>query len=68
MNLVVEVKGFRNTNAQLKAQTMRKLWVPGVNHLGTSGRWAFAEFIDVYAIEAAFGKLVSAFTRVHQPA
>jgi type III restriction enzyme len=58
LNLIVEVKGFRGTDAQLEAKTMRKLWVPGVNNLGAYGRWAFAEFIDVYKIEAAFGKLV----------
>jgi type III restriction enzyme len=29
-------------------------WVPGVNHLGTHGRWAFAEFTEVYRIEADF--------------
>jgi type III restriction enzyme len=58
LNLIVEVKGFRGTDAQLKAETMRKLWVPGVNNLGTHGRWAFAEFIDVYQIEAAFGELI----------
>jgi type III restriction enzyme len=52
----------------LKAETMRKLWVPGVNNLGTAGRWAFAEFLDVYAIEAAFATLIAAATAVHEPA
>jgi type III restriction enzyme len=33
LNLIVEVKGFRGIDAQLKAETMRKLWVPGVNKL-----------------------------------
>ena len=28
--------------------------MPGVNHLGTHGRWAFAEFTEVYQIEADF--------------
>jgi type III restriction enzyme len=32
--------------------------VPGVNNLGTFGRWAFAEFRDVFEIEKAFAKLV----------
>ncbi len=68
LNLIVEIKGFRGTDAQLKAETMRKLWVPGVNNLGTHGRWAFAEFIDVYQIEAAFGELIDGFARVPQPA
>jgi type III restriction enzyme len=37
-------------------------WVPGVNNLGTHGRWAFAEFADVYRIEADFkAKVESAF-------
>jgi type III restriction enzyme len=58
INLVLETKGFRGQDAQLKAETMKKLWVPGVNNLGEYGRWAFAEFRDVYEIEAAFGKLV----------
>ena len=58
LNLIVEIKGFRGTDAQLKAETMRALWVPGVNNLGAFGRWAFAEFRDVYEIEAAFAKLI----------
>jgi hypothetical protein len=33
---------------------MDTYWVPGVNHLGTHGRWAFAEFTEVYEIEADF--------------
>ena len=34
-------------------------WVPGVNNLGTFGRWAFAEFKEsVYAIAANFDALI----------
>ena len=58
LNLVVETKGYRGLDAQLKAETMATLWVPGVNNLGTFGRWAFAEFSDVYEIEKAFAKMV----------
>ena len=29
---------------------METLWIPGVNRLGTCGRWAFAEFRDVYTM------------------
>ena len=58
LNLIVEIKGYRNNDAQLKADTMRKFWIPGVNHLGRFGRWAFAEFTAVYEIEAAFGQLI----------
>jgi type III restriction enzyme len=31
-----------------------------VNHLGTHGRWAFAEFTDVYRIESDFKAKVAA--------
>jgi type III restriction enzyme len=39
---------------------METYWVPGVNHLGTHGRWAFAEFTEVYQIEADFAENVEA--------
>lgn len=54
LHLVVEIKGFRGEDAKEKKSTMDTYWVPGVNHLGTYGRWAFAEFRDVYEIEADF--------------
>ena len=37
---------------------MDTYWVPGVNNLGTYGRWAFAEFTEVYQIEADFKAMV----------
>lgn len=58
LNLVLETKGYRGLDAQVKAATMRDLWVPGVNALGAHGRWAFEEFRDVYAIQDEFGGLV----------
>jgi type III restriction enzyme len=58
LNLVLETKGFRGKDAQIKAETMKALWVPGVNNLATQGRWGFAEFTDVHEIEAAFDRLV----------
>lgn len=58
LHIVVETKGYRGLDAQFKAETMETMWVPGVNALGSWGRWAFAEFRDVYAIEAEFAKLV----------
>ena len=58
LNLVLETKGWRKGDAQLKASTMRNRWVPGVNNLGSFGRWAFAEFTDVWEIEAGFAELV----------
>jgi type III restriction enzyme len=58
LNLVVEIKGYRGGDARLKAGTMRKLRVPGVNNLGRLGRWAFAGFTHIYEIEARFGELI----------
>jgi type III restriction enzyme len=58
LNLILETKGYRKGDAQLKAETMKTMWVPGVNNLGTYGRWAFAEFTDVFEIESSFAALV----------
>jgi type III restriction enzyme len=33
--------------------------VPGVNNLGTYGRWAFAELTEVFEINAEFHRLVT---------
>ncbi len=58
LNLVLETKGYRKGDAQLKAETMKTMWVPGVNNLGTHGRWAFAEFCDMPLIEQDFASLI----------
>ena len=50
LNLVAEVKGYRREDAKEKKSTRETYWVPGVNHIGGYGRWAFAEFTDVYVI------------------
>jgi type III restriction enzyme len=60
---VIEIKGFRGEDAKEKAETMRDYWVPGVNNLGSVGRWAFAELTEVFQIEAEFGQLVAALGR-----
>jgi type III restriction enzyme len=59
LNLVLETKGYRKGDAQLKAETMKTLWVPGVNNLGAFGRWEFAEFTDIFEIDQAFATLVN---------
>lgn len=58
LNLIVEIKGYRGEDAKVKADTMLKYWVPGVNNLGSYGRWEFAEFTAVFEIESEFNKLV----------
>ncbi len=58
LQLVIEIKGYRREDAKEKKLAMETYWVPGVNHLGTFGRWAFAEFRDVFDIESGFEKKV----------
>ena len=58
LRLVVEIKGYRGEDARQKAATMETYWVPGVNNLEEHRRWAFAEFRDVYAIQADFAATV----------
>jgi type III restriction enzyme len=65
LRLVVEIKGYRREDAKEKKSTMDTYWVPGVNHLGTYGRWAFAEFTEVYKIESDFkAKVASEFNKM----
>lgn len=58
LNLIVEIKGYRGEDAREKKAAMDTYWIPGVNHLGRHGRWAFAEFCDVWEIEAEFAEKV----------
>ena len=58
LHLVVEIKGYRRKDAKEKKSTMDTYWVPGVNNFTTYGRWAFAEFTEVYAIETDFAATV----------
>ncbi len=60
LHLIVEIKGYRGEDAKEKKSTMETYWVPGVNHLGQYGRWAFLELKEVYQIEADFAAKVEA--------
>jgi type III restriction enzyme len=42
--------------------------VPGVNNLGTFGRWAFEEFTGVFEIEAGFARLTEKLAGVREAA
>jgi type III restriction enzyme len=62
LHLVVEIKGYRGEGAKEKKAAMETYWVPGVNNLGTYGRWAFAELTELYRIESDFeAKLQATF-------
>lgn len=58
LHLIVEIKGYRREDAKEKKATMDTYWIPGVNNLGGYGRWAFAEFTEVYQIESDFKERV----------
>ena len=68
LHLIVEIKGYRREDAKEKKATMETYWVPGVNNMGRYGRWAFAEFTEVYQMEADFKeKVASEFNKVLDP-
>ncbi len=68
LHLVIEIKGYRREDAKAKKETMETKWIPGVNHAGKYGRWAFAELRNVWEIEADFAKKVAVeFERILEP-
>ncbi len=60
LNLVAEVKGYRREDAKEKKTAMETYWIPGVNTLGTYGRWAFAEFREVFQIQEELDGVINA--------
>ena len=67
LNLVVEIKGYRREDAKDKKATMETFWIPGVNNLRQYGRWAFAEFTDIWQMESDFAeRLEQEFDRIIQ--
>jgi type III restriction enzyme len=65
LHLIVEIKGYRREDAKEKKATMETYWIPAINHAGKHGRWEFAEFTDVYQIEADFkGKVEGMFNKM----
>lgn len=60
LHLIVEIKGYRGEDAKEKKAAIESYWVPGVNHHGRNGRWAFAEFRDVYEMQSDFAQKVEA--------
>jgi type III restriction enzyme len=65
LNLIVEIKGYRGEDAKEKKSYMDSYWIPAVNNLGTQGRWAFAEFREVFQLETDLtDKIESEFNRM----
>ena len=65
LNLIVEIKGYRREDAKEKKLAMDSYWIPGVNNLKTRGRWAFAEFTDMFEVQEDFAnKVATGFNRM----
>ena len=58
LNIIVEIKGFKNEQVKLKKETTKEKWVPRVNALGAYGRWVFDQFDSVFEIDREFRELV----------
>ena len=59
LNLVVEIKGYKDDKAKAKADTMKRLWISAINNDGSFGRWAFVEITNMEQareILASYGK------------
>lgn len=59
LNLIVEIKGYRGEDAKEKKNTMDVYWIPGVNRLGSFGRWAFLELRDYFRMGGQLEKVIN---------
>ncbi len=59
LNLVIEIKGFKDGDAQAKADTMDRSWIPAMNNDGRYGRWKFAEIRDMQNARKILAKLIN---------
>ena len=61
VNLVVEVKGFVNEDVNNKRTAIEGRWIPGVNRLGSYGKWAFGQFESAFSMKEDFDKFIDRF-------
>jgi type III restriction enzyme len=60
----VEIKGIHGEDAWYpsdtldKRQTVESYWLPGINRLGTYGRWAFLELQDPFTMRQDFAHYI----------
>lgn len=59
LNLIVEIKGYRGSDAQEKKNTMDTCWIPAVNALGEFGEWAHIEFREIFTMQKEFTDFVA---------
>jgi len=64
LNLVLEVSGQKKKEKEAKVQTAKTMWVPGVNNLGSFGRWSFLEIdgTNLHKTKQEIGKLLKGST------
>ena len=65
LHLAVAIKGYRGEDAKEKKNTIEAYWLPGVTGLGDYGRWAFAEFTDVFDIEPGLQQAIESYRTAH---
>ena len=61
VNLVIEIKGFVNEDVNNKRTAIESQWIPGVNRLGSYGKWAFGQFEEIFSIEQDFENFIGKF-------
>ncbi|MEN3792173.1 DEAD/DEAH box helicase family protein [Fulvimarina sp. MAC3] len=61
LHLICETKGYRGEDAKDKKTTTETFWLPGVNRMGTYGRWAFREFRDIADFQRLWDEAASEF-------
>ena len=61
LNFIAEIKGYRGEDAVEKKNAMEAYWRPGANSAGEFGRWAFAEFTNVYEIDSGLRRLIDSY-------
>jgi len=59
LNLLVEIKGYARYDAAIKKATTESYWLPAANSLRRYGRWAFAEFTDLYPMQRALDDVIT---------
>ena len=47
LNLIIEVTGVHDSSKEAKVDTMRSLWIPGLNADGRFGHWEYIEITDI---------------------
>ena len=61
IHLVIEVKGFVNEDVNNKRTAIEGQWIPGVNRLGSYGKWAFGQFESAFSMKQDFENFISQF-------